>query len=552
MQNSNVDWGKRRSTFIWVGLFFGVFVLFYNLGGRSFENRDYLRFAEVSREILETGDWVMMRLGGEIYVHKPPLHFWNTAISFKLFGIGTFSARFPSAFFAIIGFLVTMIFGIRVNSGNQKAGIYAALFLVSNYAYFFYSRTMRLDIELSVLFSLSLISFYVGHEAVERKQKIMFYLMFWIFMGMAALVKGPVVLIEFVIIALYLFMSRKKRKAGGWLIAATFPAFLATVLPWMVSLFFHKDYDLFLEIFKQTRILTREGGFFYYVSAFIGHMFPMSVFVLIALPLMWRWKEKIRENSGLIFCLIWVAVYAVVAQLTYVKHFRYLLPMAVPLAIIAGWGADQIRNTIIKGQYDRKYWKVIGAILAGFVCIGPSIWIWISRGWMWTAFILSATGILFVVITWRKTRDAVIMICILYSLWLLAGDINRTSFNTERSGNQAIYTTLRELEIKAGDLVLYGTDSGLKRALYFYYRSPVRQYDSISKIDENVMAIVTTPQEQDHVEKVYRSGGRNIAKERHENGKGDTYYLLFKLRNDESMLHGTVQTSLHFLNPPGL
>ena len=64
-----------------------AFVLFFNLGGRSIENNDYPHFAEIGREILETGDWVIMHSGGEMYIDKPPLHSMFIALSDKVFGV---------------------------------------------------------------------------------------------------------------------------------------------------------------------------------------------------------------------------------------------------------------------------------------------------------------------------------------------------------------------------------------------------------------------------------------------------------------------------------
>ena len=56
---------KRALLFL---IFFGLFSLFFNIGGRSLENKDYLKYAEVAREILEFDDWVMLHENGKIYV----------------------------------------------------------------------------------------------------------------------------------------------------------------------------------------------------------------------------------------------------------------------------------------------------------------------------------------------------------------------------------------------------------------------------------------------------------------------------------------------------
>ncbi|RPJ06635.1 MAG: glycosyltransferase family 39 protein, partial [Deltaproteobacteria bacterium] len=77
------------------------FLLFFaNLGQWDLWNPDEPRYAQVSREMVNRGDWVLMHFNGEIYPDKPPLFFWLVAFSSCLWnGFHSFSVRFPSAFF---------------------------------------------------------------------------------------------------------------------------------------------------------------------------------------------------------------------------------------------------------------------------------------------------------------------------------------------------------------------------------------------------------------------------------------------------------------------
>src|SRR4030042_5021562 len=81
-----------------------LFILFFNLWGRSLENHDYLRYAEVAKEMIQSGDWVVPRFNGEIFLHKPPLLFWLIALPSKIYGSVTpLLARLPSALFGHFG-----------------------------------------------------------------------------------------------------------------------------------------------------------------------------------------------------------------------------------------------------------------------------------------------------------------------------------------------------------------------------------------------------------------------------------------------------------------
>ena len=65
------------------------------IGGRPMLNPDESRYAEVPREMIETGNYVSPRLNGVRYFEKTPLSYWCFAASFKLFGMNRFALRLP-------------------------------------------------------------------------------------------------------------------------------------------------------------------------------------------------------------------------------------------------------------------------------------------------------------------------------------------------------------------------------------------------------------------------------------------------------------------------
>ena len=135
-----VTTSNRRYLFFLIP--FGLFVLFFALGGRSLENMDSVRFAEISREILEYGDWILLRLGGAIYPDKPALHFWITAWLYKVFGISPLVARLPEAVAGFCGILITFFFAAKIFRSSKTAFL-AAIILLSTYGYFFWARRTR-------------------------------------------------------------------------------------------------------------------------------------------------------------------------------------------------------------------------------------------------------------------------------------------------------------------------------------------------------------------------------------------------------------------------
>ncbi|GAB1441405.1 hypothetical protein MASR2M39_02390 [Ignavibacteriales bacterium] len=65
---------------------------------------DEINFAEASREMIETGDYLRVHIDYEPFYEKPPLFFWIQVLSMKMFGVNEFAARFPNAMFGIVAF----------------------------------------------------------------------------------------------------------------------------------------------------------------------------------------------------------------------------------------------------------------------------------------------------------------------------------------------------------------------------------------------------------------------------------------------------------------
>ena len=78
---------------------FSYVFFFYTLGDYSLKESDEGRYAEIPREMVETGDYIVPHLNYVRYFEKPPLFYWSVAISYELFGVTEWSFRFTNAAF---------------------------------------------------------------------------------------------------------------------------------------------------------------------------------------------------------------------------------------------------------------------------------------------------------------------------------------------------------------------------------------------------------------------------------------------------------------------
>lgn len=115
---------------IWLSLLcvLAAFFCFWDLRGLGFLDNEG-RYAEVAREMLRTGDWITPRLNGEVFLNKPPLVFWLTALGFLAGGL-TESVRWISGAATLATLLVLYDLGHRIWS--PRAGLWtAAVYLTS-------------------------------------------------------------------------------------------------------------------------------------------------------------------------------------------------------------------------------------------------------------------------------------------------------------------------------------------------------------------------------------------------------------------------------------
>ena len=101
-----------------------VFLLLYilPLGKRVMFAPDEFRYAEISREMIASGDWLTPHLDGLRYFEKPVMGYWLNAVSIKLFGENAFAIRFPAAMATALAGLM-LFFLVKSFAGGYWAGL---------------------------------------------------------------------------------------------------------------------------------------------------------------------------------------------------------------------------------------------------------------------------------------------------------------------------------------------------------------------------------------------------------------------------------------------
>ncbi len=156
-----------------LALVFGL-IYFFQLGAATLVNPDESRYAEIPREMVATGEFVLPRLNGVVYFEKPPLLYWSVAGFLQVFGPHELAMRATPALFALFGVLITYAAGRRLH--GRLAGLAAAVVLGTSLLYFALSRVLILDMAVSVLITATLFCFILGvREPPGSRRRWLFY-----------------------------------------------------------------------------------------------------------------------------------------------------------------------------------------------------------------------------------------------------------------------------------------------------------------------------------------------------------------------------------------
>ena len=115
---------------------------------------DASQYASISREMLERNSFLQIYDLGKDYLDKPPMLFWLSALSMKIFGIYDWAYRLPSFIFLMIALYATFKFAQL--KYNQTVAYLAVLILVSCQAFFLIAHDIRTDTMLMGWVALSI------------------------------------------------------------------------------------------------------------------------------------------------------------------------------------------------------------------------------------------------------------------------------------------------------------------------------------------------------------------------------------------------------------
>ena len=341
----------------------------FHLGSYGLWEPDEARYAEIAREMLLWHDWIVPHLNYVPYIEKPPLLYWLTALSMRIFGINEFAARFINAAAALAGVLATYVF-TRRTFGRDRA-LLAATVLATSGLYAVMAQVLTTDMLLTAAITAALFAFYLHWREGGR-----WWLLCYGAIGAGMLTKGPIgVAIPVLVGMIFLWWEEGwaglRRAPRRFHIFAGATLSIAIAVPWFIAITIRQpDFLNFYFVGENLRrafvaSYDHSQPFYYYVPVIAAGMLPWT----LAAPFIpWR---SLPPNPTRRFCMIAALSVFGLFSLAHSKLIPYVLPALPPIAILIADGLLQFNDAALAArdhsslsQPDRQLLALLGVLLA--------------------------------------------------------------------------------------------------------------------------------------------------------------------------------------------
>lgn len=312
-----------------------VLLLTLRLGTVPLLSENEGRRAAVIATMHSSGDWLLPQLNGEVYIDKPPLHYWLGATVAALRGqADEWAVRVPSALVGL-ALLAGLYAALRRQTDAPGAAAFAVLALLVNVSFSMFARRAEIDLLFAALAGGAWLA--ASHCLLADPRRRWLDVAFAL-LGLALLTKGPVALLFFPAPLLgYAAIARDRRALRvlghwrGWLLA------LAIALPWYGAVTARLGWQVWAPVaatdLAGKAIGTAFDPVYDYALWLLGDFAPLSL-LLLATPRAslraWRGTAAGRLHlHGLLWPLL-------VLSLLANKHTKYLLPAYPAAAALLG------------------------------------------------------------------------------------------------------------------------------------------------------------------------------------------------------------------------
>ncbi len=342
--------------------------------------------AEAAREMYVTGDWVTLHINGVRYLEKAPMLYWLNAIGYHIFGVNEFATRLPDTLALLALAMLAWRWARRAFS--ERAGIYAALFVVTAAGFFLFSRMEIPEPLLALFISLSM---YLFLTALQDGQRWRWY-GGYASLALAVLTKGLLALVVVGLTAVFFIaLTGEWRRWKEFRLGTGLLLFFVIAAPWHI-LAGIRNQHFFWFYFINEHVLRFLGERYpkdynklpplLYWGLHLVWLFPWSAYLALI------FRDARRDVSAKtqqarfayytrLLCWLWAGVVTVFFAFSTNQEY-YTFPAYLPLVIL-------IAASLAREEEDRpqSQWLLVTTAAGAAIAVGASaallVGLWTSR-----------------------------------------------------------------------------------------------------------------------------------------------------------------------------
>jgi 4-amino-4-deoxy-L-arabinose transferase-like glycosyltransferase len=339
---------------------------------------DEPRFALIAQDMLRSGDWMIPRVGGDLYADKPPVYFWLLSASMALTGSMRLGFLLPSLLAGVGS--VLLVYDLLRRVRGREVAFAGALVLLFTFQFVWQFRQAQIDATLCFFTTLGL---YGLLRHLFAGPSIGWFFVGWAAAGLGVITKGVgflplLALIPYAILSARGWRSTATHRDHRWWLGPVF--FLGAIACWFVPMMLVTSaggelLDYRNEIlFQQT--VTRYADAWHHHEPF--WYYPVRVIPLLWLPLSallpWlvpAWRKALRGDADhrdtfVAVLLAWVLLVVLFFSASSGKRGVYVLPAVPALAMAAATWLPQV----LRARRSRMLGFILGSVLTAVVLLG--------------------------------------------------------------------------------------------------------------------------------------------------------------------------------------
>jgi 4-amino-4-deoxy-L-arabinose transferase-like glycosyltransferase len=386
----NLEHADSRYHFFCGMVVLAIFIRLFTLGAYPLTDNTEARYAEVAREMVVSGNWIVPQLNGQKFWSKPPLSIWVAAAAMCLMGKNEFAVRLPSFAFSLA--TMALMFGWLGKQRDRTEALVSCGVLATTVLFFLSSGAVMTDASLTFATTLSMVSFWRAVRG-DSKTSHRWGWLFFVGLSLGLLAKGPVAIVLIGLpVGLWTVWQKNGKRVWEnipWLNGLVLTAVLS--LPWYLAVEHQTPgflkYFIIGEHFKRFMDPGWTGDM--YGSAHAQHRGMIWIFwLLAAFPWsillagawwrnrsMWKTSLSLRQADGFSrYLVLWAAAPMIFFTFAGNILWTYVLPGLPAFSILMAMGL--IRAGAFSDKANRVAWltALSGAIVPVLFLAGVAIW----------------------------------------------------------------------------------------------------------------------------------------------------------------------------------